>query len=107
MRCFEIMACGALLLLNEVPGNTHRELGMIPGTHFVLYRHPKELFERINYFLSHEEERQRIAEAGYQETLARHTYLHRVHRMGELIARRLGGRYRELAVAPEPAQAAS
>jgi hypothetical protein len=100
MRCFEIMACGALLVLNEVPGNTHREMGFVPGTHFVLYRSPPELFGLIDHFLTHEEERRRIAEAGYQETLARHTYVHRVRRMCEIVAHRLGGRYQELTPSP-------
>ena len=80
---------------------------MIPGTHFVLYRRPSELFELIDFFLSHDDERRRIAEAGYRQTLAHHTYLHRVQRMGELIARRLGGRYRELSLIREPSAVAS
>ena len=95
MRCFEIMACGALLLLNEVPGHTHREMGFEPGTHFALYRSPRELLAMVEHFLSHDDERVRIAEAGYQATVARHTYLHRVRRMGEMIGKKLGGRYRE------------
>ena len=93
MRCFEMMACGALLLLNEVPGHTHREMGFVPGTHMMLYRTPDELLTQIDYFLTHESERHRIAEAGYQETVARHTYRHRVEAMCAVIARQLGGRY--------------
>lgn len=93
MRCFEIMACGALLLLNEVPGHTHEAMGMSPGVHFALYRSPSELFSLIERFLSHEDERRRIAEAGYQATLAGHTYVHRVRRMGAILATRFGGRF--------------
>lgn len=102
MRCFEIMACGALLLLNEVPGHTHRQMGLIPGTHFVLYRSPTELFALVDHFLSHEAERRQIAEAGYRETVSHHTYLHRVQWMAQLVATRLGGRYHELGVLREP-----
>jgi spore maturation protein CgeB len=95
MRCFEIMACGALLMLNDVPGNTHEAMGMRPGTHFVSYRSPSELVSLIDYYLAHEEERRRLAEAGYRETLAHHTYVHRIRRLGAIIARRLGGRFAE------------
>lgn len=107
MRCFEIMACGALLLLNQVPGNTHEELGFRPGTHCVLYRSPQELFERIDYFLAHEEERRRIAEAGFQETLARHTYRHRAERLFAILSRRLAGRYPAWTAPVDPVAVAS
>lgn len=103
MRCFEIMACGALLLLNEVVGHTHREMGFAPGTHFVLYRSPAELLTQIEYFLTHESERRAIAEAGYQETAARHTYRHRVEEMCRVIGERLGGTYRSALTTPSSA----
>lgn len=89
MRCFEAMACGALLMLNEVPGHTHERMGLTPGTHFILYRQPRELLEQIDHYLSREAERKRIAEAGYEETLARHTYTHRVQQMLEVAVPRL------------------
>ena len=95
MRCFEIMACGALLLLNDVPGHTHRQMNFVPGTHFVLYREPAELLTQVEFFLTHESERRRIAEAGYQETVARHTYRHRVEQMCRVIAERLGGTHHD------------
>jgi hypothetical protein len=101
MRCFEIMACGALLLLNEVAGHTHRLMGFEPGTHFVLYRSPRELFELIDYYLARDVDRQRIAEAGYRETLAHHTYAHRVQRLGAILARRFGGIFQD-AFSQEP-----
>ncbi len=107
MRCFEIMACGALLLLNEVPGHTHRDMGFVPGRHFALYRTPAELFRLCEHYLTHEEERRQMAEAGCQATLAGHTYAHRARLMAAIIGDRLGGRYREGLSTREPAAAAA
>lgn len=90
MRCFEAMACGAMLIVNEVPGHTHGRLRMVPGVHFVLYREPAELLRQIDWYLEHDAERRRIAEAGYRETLARHTYDHRVQQMLQEASARLG-----------------
>ena len=36
-----------------------------------------DLVEKARYFLRHEDERARIAEAGYERTLREHTYAHR------------------------------
>ena len=41
------------------------------------YRSVEELAGLIRYYLNHEEERLRIAEASYQRVLRDHTYAHR------------------------------
>jgi len=48
------------------------------GIHLVTYADDNELCERMEYYLSHDEERERIAAAGRQCVLAQHTYAHRV-----------------------------
>ena len=37
-----------------------------------------ELIDKIHYYLSHEDARNAVAEAGYRRTLYEHTYVHRL-----------------------------
>lgn len=55
----------------------------------VYYRNRTELHELIAYYLGRPEERQRIAQAGLQRTLAAHTYRHRAARLIEVVQERL------------------
>lgn len=78
MRCFEIMAAGALCLTNAVSDGSVEELGFRDQEHLVLYRNPSDVPSLIDYYLVHETERAAIAAAGQQQTLAHHTYADRV-----------------------------
>lgn len=78
MRTFEAMATGSMLITNWIP--TIEEL-FEDGKHLVLYRNDEEMIEKIRYYLTHDEERERIAAAGYEEVIAKHTIAHRVDRM--------------------------
>lgn len=74
MRTFEALACKRLLLTEDVPAvRDHFE----DGKHLVLYKTIDEAVEKAKYYLAHDDERNAIAEAGYQEFLARHTYMGR------------------------------
>jgi len=75
MRNFEAMATGSFLLTNWIP--TIEEL-FEDGKHLVLYRTLDEMVDKAKYYLAHDEERERIAQAGYEEVMARHTIQHRV-----------------------------
>ena len=99
MRSFEIMACGAMLLLNAVRDEAQDLLGFVPGQHLVLYHTPKELFELADYYVSHDAEREAIAERGHRLAVERHTYRHRMQFMLETAGQRLGSRYPQLASA--------
>ncbi len=70
-RNFEIPACGGF----QISGPA-RCLGeyFLPGKEIVVYNSPNEIPEIIRYYLSNEEERAAIAEAGYQRVLRDHTY---------------------------------
>lgn len=82
MRCFEAMGTGSFLLTNRIP--TIEDL-FEDGKHLVLYDSEDDMVEKARYYLAHDEERERIAEAGYQEVMAKHTILHRVERMLEAV----------------------
>lgn len=80
MRTFEVMASGSFLLTNWIP--TIEEL-FVDGKHLVLYKTFDEMVDKIKYYLRHDDERERIAQAGYEEVMARHTIQHRVNRILE------------------------
>lgn len=60
-RCYEAMACGAMLLTDW-----REELETLPKDSYVLWGDARDLEEKMRYYLSHDEERERIAEKGYQ-----------------------------------------
>jgi GT2 family glycosyltransferase/tetratricopeptide (TPR) repeat protein len=80
MRVFEAVACGSLLVTNDLAENGQDEL-FRDGVHLVTYRNADELLAKVAYYLKHEEEREAIAAAGRAEVLARHTYRHRMERL--------------------------
>jgi len=101
-RSFEIMACGAMLLVNSLKeGDTSiNDLGYEDRKHLVVYDNdnPEEIFELIQYYLSHNDEREEIAIKGYELTISQHTYEHRLRQMLEIIGSKLGGKYDELKI---------
>ncbi len=75
MRVFEGAMGGALLITDSV-ANGLEELFHV-GKEIVQYSSDKELIDRIDYYLSHEEERAQIARAGHLRSITEHTYAHR------------------------------
>jgi len=96
MRFFEILCCKAFLLTNWITDCDIKELGFENGKHLVMYKNRWQLFKLINYYLSHESEREKIAQAGYEVVLSRHTYRHRVEQMLQLIRGNLGNKFKGL-----------
>ena len=74
-RDFEVPACGGFLLTQENP-----ELYEYfePGKEIAVYRDTEDLVEKIQYYLTHHEERERIRKAGYARFLKDHTMLARL-----------------------------
>src|SRR2546426_11834493 len=67
MRPFKALACGTLLVTER---NTEGLEEMFQDRrHCVYYGSPSELFALVRYYLEHEEERNRIAQAGHQRFL--------------------------------------
>jgi hypothetical protein len=75
MRFFEALASGALLVSDRIE-NGLKDL-FEEGVHYVGYSSVGEAIEKIDYYLVHSEERQRIAAEGQHAVLASHTYTHR------------------------------
>lgn len=79
-RNFEIPGCRTLLLTNEVKGlGDYYE----PGKEIVMFSEIDDLVRKIRHYLDAEEEREAIAEAGYERTLREHTYEIRFREMFE------------------------
>lgn len=80
VRIFEAAACGAMVLTE------HRERladAYAVGKEIESFSSPDELLKKIEYFLSHEDERKKLADAGRQKTLSAHTYENRMKRLCE------------------------
>lgn len=76
MRTFEAMSTGSFLLTNWIP--TIEEL-FKDGEHLVLYRSMDEMVDKAKYYLAHDDEREKIAQAGHAEMMARHKIQDRVN----------------------------
>ena len=85
-RDFEIPACGGFLLTQDNP-----ELYEYfePGKEIAVYSEADDLADKIEYYLSHDAERERIRIAGHERFLRDHTMLARLEK---IFARVLSGR---------------
>jgi hypothetical protein len=75
MRMYEATGCGAMLLTDYQDGI---ESLFVPDKEIVTFRTIDELKEKVTYYLKHEEECRRIAEAGQKACLERHGYDRRI-----------------------------
>ncbi len=78
MRVFEGLCSGALLLTNSLPESAGQDVLFQDRKHLVNYADDDQLYEVLDYYLSHDAERLRIAEQGRQDVLRAHTYRHRM-----------------------------
>lgn len=88
MRVLEALACGSLLITNDLRENGQEEL-LRDGVHLATYGDAEDLLDKIAWYLAHEEARERIAAAGRAEVLARHTYRHRMERLLDTVQQAL------------------
>ena len=103
MRVFEALACGGMLLTDDLADNGLAELFQ-DGTHLATFGDDDELLDRLKFYLREDELRQRIAAAGQAEVLAKHTYDHRMHRLLLAAERRLSHTTHTTAMAAEGEQ---
>ncbi|MGF7047130.1 spore maturation protein CgeB [Paenibacillus sp. DS2015] len=81
-RTFEISACGTLQLSDE-----RDDLARFyePGKEIVTYSSPQDLLEKIEFYLTHEKERQEIALAALERTYRDHSYSIRVNELLSIV----------------------
>lgn len=75
-RTFEICACGTLQL-TDVRSDISQFY--TPGAEIETYSSPDEMLAKIDYYLSHEQERREIALRALARTMREHTYAHRLN----------------------------
>jgi spore maturation protein CgeB len=80
MRDFEVTGCGAFLLTDHARS---LETMFKPGEEIILYENIEDLKNKVKYYLSHDQERERIAGKGQLRARRDHTY---ARRMEELIS---------------------
>jgi spore maturation protein CgeB/glycosyltransferase involved in cell wall biosynthesis len=73
-RIFEVPACGGLLL-TDAAENLHEYYKF--GDEIIVYGNIDDAITKMKYFLSHDDERSKIADAGYRRTIAEHTFANR------------------------------
>jgi len=81
-RVFESPAYGVCTLIEQAP---NLENFYSIGEEVVVFRNEDELVEKIKYYLTHEHERKKIAQAGYQRTVGEHAYIKRLEKLFEEI----------------------
>ncbi|MDF2667921.1 MAG: hypothetical protein K0R67_227 [Paenibacillus sp.] len=81
-RLFEISACGTLQLVDERPELVHL---YTPGVDMISFNSADDLKNKIDYYLTHEEERREIVRRSLFRTVNEHTYKNRLSRLLELV----------------------
>jgi GT2 family glycosyltransferase/tetratricopeptide (TPR) repeat protein/2-polyprenyl-3-methyl-5-hydroxy-6-metoxy-1,4-benzoquinol methylase len=80
MRVFEALGCGSMLVTNALDENGQAEL-FRDGVHIATYRDADELLDKVSFYLTRAELREKIAAAGRSKALENHTYQHRMERL--------------------------
>lgn len=88
LRCMDIMAAHGFLLSNF---QSDFLIDFCPGEDFVYYENEEDLYEKAEYFLTHEKERKEIAENGFQKVCQFFTVEDVLKRMFEILALRNKG----------------
>lgn len=93
-RLFRILSCGCFCLTKYFPGI---ENIFEPGIHLDWWRTIDELKLKINYYISNDEARERIAQSGHKYFLENHTWVSRVKEMEQLIGKSKSENYESTA----------
>jgi len=82
LRCFDVMGSRGFLITNfqaEMPMFFENEQDL------VMYYNEHDLFEKVKFYLKHDEERNRIAQNGYEKVKKEHSYSVRIAEMLQTI----------------------
>ncbi len=82
LRAYDIMGAGGFLLSNY---QTDLVRHFVPGEDFVYFEDRNDLMEKIEYYLSHDEERMEIARNAHGKIQREHTFDIRVGQIIELV----------------------
>ena len=77
LRVFEALGCRSFLLTNEIDMKNR----LFKDKEHLVYFNERNIEDIIDYYLKQDDERESIAENGYREVCAKHTFKHRVAQM--------------------------
>ena len=83
LRPFEVTAAGSFLLNDPIKDDIFRLFE--DGKEIVVFHDVKDLREKVEYYLEHEAEREKIVKAGFERSKREHTYEDRFKKMFEII----------------------
>lgn len=78
LRVIECMGCGGFVLTNYQEEILEH---FVPGEECVVYENLEDLYEKAAFYLAHEEERKRIAQAGYERICRDFSMKDRIQKM--------------------------
>ena len=81
-RFFVALGCGACYITKKFKGI---ELLTENKKHILYFENKEELFDLLNYYLSHDSEREKIRQAAAKLSLEKHTYEHRMRNILDII----------------------
>lgn len=93
-RTFEVPGAGGFLLTGPAQG---LDRYFVPGVEIAIYQDFEDLVSKIHFYLSHPNDRDRLARAGYERTLREHTY---ERRLAEVVDFALAAKARDSAMPP-------
>jgi spore maturation protein CgeB len=82
-RIHRLMGCGVMCLSHYYEG-IEKEYEI--GKHLDVWGSFEELEQKIDYYMSHEDERKQIAKAGCEHVHANHTWMNRIKQLSEMIS---------------------
>lgn len=81
LRAFDIMGCGGFMITNYQEDFLEY---FVPDEDVVFYSSYEDLLDKVDFYLKHDEARNRIAQKAQEKVLAEHTYLQRAQIMLEI-----------------------
>lgn len=82
IRTFEALSAGTFLLAKDHP-ILHRHFKV--GKELITFTSPQDLRRKVKYYLSHDQEREKIAQTGYNRILKSHTFNHRLKELFRIV----------------------
>lgn len=78
LRILDVPATGSLLLTDYAPGI---EEYLQPGSEVVVAHSPEEMLDKARYYLAHDAQREKIAQAGWERVQRMETYAQKMRRL--------------------------
>jgi spore maturation protein CgeB len=88
-RAFDVPASGGFVLTSAKPVIDEFFVTQGPAQEIAVFKSRNDLMARIDYYLSHDDERLAIAERGMKKVVSGHTYDHRVKELFTVISKEL------------------